>query len=84
MAASCLVHYVPPDDATVRALILALQDSQNDVRSHAVDSLGDFGEYARPALPALMLTALQDTSTGLGSAAYDAIKQIEYRMPGRE
>ncbi|HPA45895.1 MAG TPA: HEAT repeat domain-containing protein [bacterium] len=84
MAVGGLSHYIPPDVSAIQALIQALQDSQSGVRISAAYTLGTLGEYARPALPALRLLVLQDTDSGLAREAYDAIKQIEYRMPGRE
>ncbi|HQO36005.1 MAG TPA: HEAT repeat domain-containing protein [bacterium] len=87
IAAMSLGYFIPPEEATVQALIKALQDGDTMVRCLAAGSLGSLGEYARAALPALKLLALQRTTTGVkpvDEAPAEAIKRIEYRMPGRE
>ena len=87
MAAMSLGHFVPPDEPTIQALIAALQDGDTMVRCFAAGSLGSLGEYARAALPALRLLALQQTKTGVeqvDNRPAEAIKRIEYRMAGKE
>jgi HEAT repeat protein len=63
----------PVTDAAVQSLIAALSDDSADVRGLSAESLGDIGEGAKAALPALdhMMKTDRDTAArNYASAAY--------------
>ena len=59
-----------------RTLLVALQDSHEDVRRNAADELGEMRATSSDVLPALT-TALKDSSKKVRDAAQKAIRRIE-------
>jgi HEAT repeat protein len=64
------------DDESIGALTQALDDRDNNVRIKAAYALGDFGQSAKNAAPALERTRKSATGALKGASAY-ALKKIE-------
>ena len=70
-----LVKKGESDEMVVKPLLVALQDSDADVRRNAADELGEMRAKSPDAVPALT-GALEDSSKNVRSAAQKAIRRI--------
>ena len=71
-----LVKKGESDEMVVKPLLVALQDSDADVRRNAADELGEMRAKSPNAVPALT-GALEDSSKNVRSAAQKAIRRIQ-------
>jgi len=78
VAADALLQCAPKDDAVVRSLIKALEDSE--IRNKCIFTLGRMGKKARPALPALIRLMEQDRSSRYAVVTY-ALPGIDPQAP---
>jgi HEAT repeat protein len=80
-AAHALLQVGPEPDTEVAALIDSLQNELEVMRFHAAIALGNLGRDARPAVPALIHTALWDQDPGVRVEAAVALWKIDRTGP---
>jgi len=80
-AAHALLKVGPEPDSDVTGLIDALQNELEVLRFHAAIALGNLGHDARPAMPALIHTALWDEDPAVRVEAAVALWKIDRTGP---
>lgn len=64
-------------DQTVKCALAAYKSDNPDVREHAIDALGWFGEKALPELTPMMADANEDVASSAQSAWESALSEVE-------
>jgi HEAT repeat protein len=80
-AAHALLQVGPEPDSEVAGLIDSLRNELEVLRFHAAVALGNFGRDARPAVPALIHTALWDKDPAVRVEAAAALWKIDRKGP---
>jgi HEAT repeat protein len=80
-AARALLQVGPEPDSDVAGLIDSLQNELEVLRFHAAIALGNLGRDARPAMPALIHTALWDEDPAVRLEAAVALWKIDRTGP---
>jgi HEAT repeat protein len=80
-AARALLQVGPEPDSEVAGLIDSLQNEVEVLRFHAAVALGNLGRDARPAVPALIHTALWDEDPAVRVEAAVSLWKIERNGP---